>query len=106
MTRLHPLILLMMIVAPGCAHPRGASAPTSRDHALLQFVNMPEDGTVECIGGCEGLDLRWTARDTLHLTPIVEPTSLILHYRAQGVDEQIRMKIVPTDLKIRFPGPE
>jgi hypothetical protein len=47
--------------------------------------------------------MQWTDRATLRLTPIVAPTSVVFRYRAQGVDTQIRMKIVPVDLDIRFP---
>jgi hypothetical protein len=97
-------MLLSVALASCSTQPSTTSPPDSRDHALLQFVDMPEGGEVECIGGCEGLAVQWTDRATLRLTPIMAPTSVVLRYRAQDVDTQIRMKIVPADLKICFPA--
>lgn len=96
-------MLLSVALASCSTQPITTSPPDSRDHALLHFVGMPADGEVECVGGCEGLAMQWTDRATLRLTPIVAPTSVVFRYRAQGVDTQIRMKIVPVDLDIRFP---
>lgn len=103
MAKMRPGLALLVLALASCGQPRSASPPDSRDHALLHFVGMPADGEVECVGGCEGLAMQWTDRATLRLTPIVAPTSVVLRYRAQSVDTQIRMKIVPVDLDIRFP---